>query len=329
MFKHLLVPLDGSLLAECVLPHTLAFARVFNARVTLLHVVPAPHPGAPIDVVHWRMLNAEAEAYLRGVAARLRAHGVSVDVAVGQGDSAYSVLDHVQHHPIDLAIMSSHGESGLTGWNIGSVVQKVLLRSHISSLLVRAYQPIPDEQTDLQYRRLLVPLDGSLRAECVLPFAAEIARFHDAQLLFAHIVSRPEVPRHLPLSPEDEVLVDRLVTRNREAAVKHLEELVAHLSVPAEFRVLERADVTAGLHEVAESEQADLIVMCAHGYSGETRWPYGRVTSNFIVYGTTPLLLVQDLSAADWPLTAAEVAAEAAGGQRYMPGERFPDHVVQ
>jgi nucleotide-binding universal stress UspA family protein len=64
MFRQILVPLDGSLLAECVLPHTIAFARVFKAEVTLLRVLASPQAGTPVDAFDWQMDKAEAQAYL-------------------------------------------------------------------------------------------------------------------------------------------------------------------------------------------------------------------------------------------------------------------------
>lgn len=327
MFKHLLVPLDGSTLAECVLPHTIAFARTFDAHVTLLHVIPTSHsetsPTIPMDVMDWRMMHAEADSYLGGVADHLRRAGVQVEPVVTQGEPARSIVDAIHSYGTNLVVLSSHGESGLTGWNIGSVVQKVLLHTPVSSLLVRAYQPIDTRQTNLHYGRLLVPLDGSLRSECVLPAATRLAKVNDAELLLTHIVQRPEAPRCVPLSTEDRALVQRLAARNRAAAATHLEWLASHLSVPAELHILERTDVPGALHGVVQEEAVDLVVMSAHGYSGRTRWPYGQVTANFVVYGEAPLLLVQDLATIERQPSAAEAAAQEGGGHRYMPKERF------
>jgi hypothetical protein len=82
-------------------------------------------------------------------------------------------------------------------------------------------------------------------------------------------------------------------------------------------------NVAAGLHELAISEQVDLVIMSAHGYSGGTQWPYGSVITNILVYGTTPLLLVQDLSAEEWAASPAEVALQEHSNHLYMAGERF------
>jgi nucleotide-binding universal stress UspA family protein len=176
MFHHLLLPLDGSSLAECALPHTVAFAHAFNMKVTLLRVLAAPPPGIAVDMFTWQLQKAEAEAYLDRMATRLQAAGVAAEREVVEGKPANAIIECARRHQVDLVVLCSHGASGLADWQIGGVAQKVLFRSYLSSLLIRACQPIQVEETDLRYQRILAPLDGSLRAECVLPFATSLPR---------------------------------------------------------------------------------------------------------------------------------------------------------
>jgi nucleotide-binding universal stress UspA family protein len=325
MFTHLLVPLDGSPLAACVLPHAVAFARAFQSKVTLLRVLAAPSSGAPINTFDWQLQKAEAEAYLDSIAQHLQTAEVPTEAVLVEGQPANQVIDYVHRNQIDLVILSSHGESGLTGWNIGSVAQKILLRSQVSSLLVRAYQPLQTERTDLRYQRLLVPLDGSVRAECALPVATILAQFYDAELWLAHVVRQPDLPHYLPFSPEERALIEQLLLRNQTAVAQHLEQLRAHWPSVTEIRLLTDAAVAATLDALTASEQLDLVVLSAHGYSGGSQWPYGSVTTNFIVYGQAPLLLVQDLPV-ERPPTVGEVAAQAAGGHAYRVMEHMPAH---
>lgn len=91
------------------------------------------------------------------------------------------------------------------------------------------------------------------------------------------------------------------MTCNGEAVGKLFAQLKSQLPAATEIRLLERADVAAGLQEIAASEQVDLVILSAHGYSGSSRWPYGSVTVNFITNGKTPLLIVQDLVADKTP----------------------------
>jgi nucleotide-binding universal stress UspA family protein len=316
MFEHLLIPLDGSSLAECVLPHGLALARVLGARVTLLQVVEQAEPGGrtqAIDPLEWQYSEAEAGAYLQEVADRLRLAGLPTSQVLLQGDPAERVIDHAQAERADLILLSSHGRSGLSGWNVSSVVQKILARAYTSILLIPAYHPATGEISALRYDRLLVPLDGSPRAECVLPLASALAAQHAAHVLLADVVRRPELPRRAPPSREDQELANALTERNRLEASRYLEELRSRLPHPAEIRLLVEEHVASTLQQLALDEEVDLVVLSAHGYSGSTRWPYGSLTTSFIMYGTTPLLIVQDLPRHAIEPTAAELAAREHG----------------
>jgi nucleotide-binding universal stress UspA family protein len=328
MFEHILIPLDGSSLAECVLPHGLAMAGALGARATILQVVEQPKAAGrtrAIDPLEWHYSEAQAGAYLQDVGERLRQAGLPTAQALLQGDAAERVIDHAQAEGADLILLSSHGRSGLSGWNVSSVVQKILARAYISILLIPAYHPSTTAISTLRYERILVPLDGSQRAECVLPVAGALAARHDSQVILTHVVRRPELPRRAPPSRDDQELAHALTERNRIEATRYLEEVRARLSLPAEarlsaevrppteVRLLVEDHVAAALQQVALEVKADLVVLSAHGYSGETRWPYGSLATSFILYGNTPLLIVQDLPRQAIEPTAAELAAREFG----------------
>jgi len=311
MLEHILVPLDGSPLAESVLPHAVALAHAFAPRVSLLHVVQrdvAPDMIPTMDPLDWQLRRAEAEAYLEEVSARLRAENVQAEATVAEGPSAERIIAYAHDEGADLILLSSHGRGGLSEWNISSVVQKVILRSFLPALIVRAYRPYSGDLGGLRYQRVLVPLDGSQRAECVLPLAATLGRYYDATLILAHVVVRPEVPRHTPLTRDELALVNQLTERNRVEAERYLEELRPQLATTVETRLVVNSNTALALHDLVDQEGADLVVLSAHGYSGEARWPYGSVTLNIIVYGTTPLLIVQDLSPEEIQRSPAETA---------------------
>jgi nucleotide-binding universal stress UspA family protein len=312
MFEHILIPLDGSSLAECVLPHGLAVARALGARATVLQVVEqaeaAGRTGA-IDPLEWQYSEAQAGAYLQEVAARLRLAGLPTAQVLLQGDPAERVIDHAQAEHVDLLLLSSHGRSGLSGWNVSSVVQKVLARAYLSILLIPAYHPATTEISTLRYERILLALDGSQRAECVLPLASALAAQHASQVILAHVVRKPELPRRAPPSRDDQELANALTERNRIEASRYLEEVRSRLSLTAEIRLLVEDHVAVSLQQLALEEKVDLVLLSAHGYSGGTRWLYGSLPTSFIMYGNKPLLIVQDLPREAIEPTAAELAA--------------------
>jgi nucleotide-binding universal stress UspA family protein len=312
MLEHVLVPLDGSPLAECVLPHATALARAFGARVTLLQVLERTHTAGrtrSVDPLGWHMRKVEAASYLDGVVARLQGIGLRTERELLEGQAAERIVEFARSQDVGLILLSSHGRSGLSRWNVSSVVEKIILRVWLPTMIVRAYQPVTSDLEGLRYRRLLVPLDCSQRAECALPLATTLARLHESQLLLAHVVCRPEMPRRAPLTQEELELTNQLTERNRLEASRCLEQLQSRLYSNVQIRLLVGDNTAPTLHELVKQEDVDLVVLSAHGYSGGIRWPYGSVALNFIAYGTTPLLIVQDLSQDELENTQAEMAA--------------------
>jgi len=312
MFEHILVPLDGSPLAECVLPHVVAVARAFESRVTLLQVLERTQTTGLsrfVDPLGWYIGEAESRAYLDRWTTRLQDAGLQVSSKLLEGQAAKRIIEFAHSAEADLIVLSSHGRSGLSGWNVSSIVLKIILRAYVPVMIVRAYQPVIDDLTGLRYRRLLAPLDCSQRAECVLPLATNLVHFHESDLLAAHVVSRPRmICRALP-AREDLVLVDRIVEHNRKEAARYLEQLQSRLDVDVQTNLLVNDHPAAALHDLVEQEEINLVVLSAHGYSGGTKWPYGSLVVNFIGYGITPLLIVQDLSPDEVERTRAEVLA--------------------
>ena len=312
MLDHILVPLDGSLLAECVLSHAVALAQVFETRLTLLRVVERDQATGlkrAIDPLQWQIRKVETGAYLDRLVARLNRVGLQAEKVILEGLPQERIVEFTRDHGIGMIIISTHGQSGLSGWNVSSVVQKVILHAHVPMMIVRAHTSPATDIAQMRYRRVLVPLDGSRRAECVLPLAKGLALFHNAEVVLVHVVVKPEIPRHTPPSAEERQLVDRLTELNRARASEYLERLRAQLSLDIEARVIVGDAPAASLHDVVAQEDADLVALSAHGYTSGTMWPYGSIALNFIAYGTTPLLIVQDLSPEEMGRALARLTA--------------------
>lgn len=309
--NNILIPLDGSTLAECVLPHARAFARAFDSGVTMLHVVERDdRTGASqIDPVSWQLRKMEAQTYLNTMNQQWESNDGPPESVLLEGTAADRIIEYVDERDLDLLVVSSHGQSGLSKWNLSSVVQKIVYRAFKSFLLVRAFSPECNKVVDMTYRRILVPLDGSKRAEIVLPFVTKLAQAHEAELLFVHAVTRPPMVQQQLMATEDSELVERLVSRNTAEATRYLEQLQARLAPQAEVRLLVSHSAADALLEFAETSDADLVILSAHGYSGENTRPYGSVVTSFISYGSSPLLVIQDLPQDRIRPTLAEVAA--------------------
>jgi nucleotide-binding universal stress UspA family protein len=320
MINHILVPLDGSALAECVLPHVVAIAPVTNARVTLAHVMEYEHirgGSASVDPVEWHLRKHKLEKYLAQIAIDLQDFDLSVEYAILEGNPAESVIEFSRNNNVDLIALSTHGLSGLSGWNVSSVVQKILLRSYKSTLLIRAYNPANIISSEIRYQRVFVGLDCSPRAEYILPVAMNLARFYNSELIVGTVIQRPQTIQRLPLSESDEELIEQFVERNRQAASHYFEQLHTQFSqegVELKTRIAVGNSVEASLHDMATDADVDLVILAAHGQSGERRWPYGSVATSFIAHGSTSLIIMQDLSSHEIEQTHAEQAVKEGKG---------------
>lgn len=322
MFDTILVPLDGSQLADCVLPHVLAIASSFDAEITLLRVLEKNQAGTStqlFDLVNWQINKTKAALYLDKTQARLQKLNIRIRTEVLEGLIAEGITEYAQNQGIKLIIMSSHGRHGLTQWGISSITQKTILSAQTSLFIVRAhpYGVHSDELTEPQiYQHILVPLDGSQRAENVLPIITQLARFHKSQIHLVRVVQTPEMARQMPLVSEDIDLSSRVVERNREEAERYLEQLKSrsYLEGIAVQTHLITSDNNAAvaLHQLVGQEQIDLVALSAHGHSGNHQWPYGSVVNNFILYSKVPLLVVQDQPVKQEPKTPDAQSSERA-----------------
>lgn len=301
MFNKILVPLDGSDLATCVLPHVVAMTQALGSNLTLLRVLEGyDAPGGAVNPIDWQLHKLEAQAYLNALGVYLEQQMAQPPtLQILEGAAAKGIIEYAQTNAFDLVAISSHGHGGLNGWNVSSVVQKVIDRARKSILLVRAYQPFAayteHHEDRFRYRRILVPLDGSQRAESVLPMVTALAHYHEAELLLVHVVAKPEMIWRMPLAAEDSSLLEQMMERNRAQAIQYFALLQAQLPVAWQVCVERSSNVAATLHSLVEQTAADLVVLSAHGHACQEQWAYGNVAASFLTYGTTPLLIMQDL----------------------------------
>lgn len=151
-YKHILVPLDGSELAEVALMDALALARLSLAEVTLLKaLLPTEgvieigaHDAIYVDKI-WQINKKQSLEYLESVRDRINNEPIKIHVAVEMGPAAETIINYARKHFVDLIVMATHGHSGLKRWVYGSVADKVLRGSFLSVLLVRSF---PGERED-------------------------------------------------------------------------------------------------------------------------------------------------------------------------------------
>ena len=145
-YKNILVPLDGSELAETALTDAMGLAELTHARLILFHVVKPAERVIGLDTEHpifldqqWASQKADAQDYLSKVRRRVESENTPVDVVVEMGADAETIIDYAHEHPIDLIVMATHGRTGLSRWVYGSVADKVLRGAERPVLLIRAH----------------------------------------------------------------------------------------------------------------------------------------------------------------------------------------------
>jgi nucleotide-binding universal stress UspA family protein len=298
---HILVCLDGSALGERVLPHAVALARSLDARVTLLRVLEAEKQSTthePVDPLDWEMQRSEANRYLAHIRDRVASQGVRVAQTLAEGHAAEQILGLVAAGGIDLVALSTHGEKGLEDWALSGTAEKVLSQAGTSILLVPAFGRARAGDEEPHYRRILVPLDCSPRAECVFGSLMRIAGAQQSELLLAHALPPTALTYSSAPSPLDRELARSLSARNERVAEEYLERTklgIERENVTARSLLETGRDVRESLEELVVKEKADLVAMTAHGTTGSPHRHYGAVARDLISRARVPLLIIQDL----------------------------------
>jgi nucleotide-binding universal stress UspA family protein len=123
------------------------------------------------------------------------------------------------------------------------------------------------------------------------------------------------MPHRTPLSTQDQQLIEKVVERNRTEIMHYLQEMETRVGCQVASRYLISGNVAVSLQNIIDEEDIDLVILTAHGRSGEDRWPYGSTVVSLISYGSVPLLVFQDLSPDNIKPTRAEIESKEYGGR--------------
>jgi nucleotide-binding universal stress UspA family protein len=294
-FRHVLVCLDRSEAAEGALPLATYVAATDRAQLTLVHVLDMPASAETVratDAIGWEIARSEARRYLEGIGQRV---APLTRTCVAEGKSARRIVALAEELHADLIAITTHGEGGGGESYLGGTTEKVLALTEGSILLVPT-TPRGDGAR-IPPRRILVPLDGARRSESVLPTAVRLARAAEAEIVLAHVVWEPMRTQILSRA-EDLELARALMDRQEQSAADYLEGVCDGLTVDgvaARAVVRHSHDHREALLSLATAEQADLVILCAHGSVCNARRPFGSVTRYLIAHASAPLLVIQDI----------------------------------
>jgi nucleotide-binding universal stress UspA family protein len=297
MVRHVLVPLDGSILAESVLPAAAATAAAFEARITLFHVLEEWAPETVHGHPHLTDAN-QAQAYLAEVAGRPIFRDRQVDTHVHRArteDVADSIMAHADELGADLVVLSTHGQGGLKGLLVGSIALRALTRGRTPILLVNP--TATGQAPSFACRKILVPLDGTAAHEPSLPMASQLARGWGAALHLVVVVpTAGTLSGHLAatgvLMPRATRAMLDLAEREAQAYVKGLGVGFGAQGLSATWSV-SRGEPVVALVEAAQAQQADLVVMATHARGALEGFWSGSLTPKLMQRMDRPMLLVR------------------------------------
>ena len=296
-FQSILVPLDGSPLAEQAIPIALAIAERARGKLKLVLVhdrIVLMAPGPDYTRLELAMQKADRE-YLKSVTARVRERlGRSVSSAVLQGLPVVETLArYTRELGVDLVVMTSHGLGGVRRVWLGSVTDQLIRSAEVPVLVVRpgeagAARPVwPGE--------ILVALDGSPLAEAALEPAIEVARLWDAELALVQVVS-PLTAASNPHLTFPASYSDQVTAMRRESAddyIRDVAERVRESGVRVSGAAVIGRTVPETLIDLTEPERVGLMVVATHGLGGVRRMVLGSVADKVVRGANVPVLVVR------------------------------------
>ena len=300
MFERILLPLDGSQIAELAVPYAELLARGLGSEVVLLHTCRSEQE--PYRHMY--------QIYLAQVANRLlsnirkgRSGSVEsrVQVETLVGEPADVICDYVQKNRISMVIMSAFGGSGIKTWMLGSVADKVVRAVNAPTLLIRTKNERPLNGGKRRINRILLPLDGSEVSKQSVPYAVELATELKASItLFGMAEKAAYYSTHISFVPYSTYMgaeydrMDAAAERNVRAYLtgveKELRKDGAHVTHAVTLGITPADDIL----KQADKANADLVVMATRGRSPINRWAFGSVAEKVLRTGELPLLLVKE-----------------------------------
>lgn len=263
MFTKILLPLDGSAVAEQALSWVRYYARPRKAQVVLLRVLPTEYP---LKGLPFRAGAEDAKRYLQGIERELNFFGVPARIALRSDSVPRTIIDTARRERCDLIVMTSRGASQVVRWLIGGVTQQVMRLSPVPVLIVRspvASAPHP------RPRRILCPQDGSTHARKILPWVGRLARFHRIPAVLLHVASdRAPTARTARISRDSASLRGRGI-RSR---------LCLRQGDPAE-------------EILGACQPGDLLAITTHGHGGIKRLLLGSIAEKLVQLATVPVLI--------------------------------------
>jgi len=295
MFKNILIPLDGSHLAEAALPAAISLSEKLKSQIMLFHAIEQNAPQAVHNEPHLSRPE-EANAYLENlvknsfpgkIKAKWHVHDTQVNNVMA------SIVEHTDEFKPDLIVMCAHGRSGIRDMLFGGIAQKVVAKGTTPVLLL---QPMTSEPRPFNIRRILLPLDNESIHDDSLPIAKELAKAYNAELYLLCVIPTfttlrgNEAATSTILPATTNALLDIEEGSAKEHMQRHLNELI-HEGFRTSAEIA-RGDPVQTIVNVAERSESDLIMLSTHRRAGFSAFWERSVAPNVVRRTRIPTLLI-------------------------------------
>ncbi len=283
MFERIVVPLDGSKLAELALPHAGELAGAFNSEIILVSVC------KPEESQYQHMHQLYTEKMAESIKGSF---GVEAKPVVLLGESAEEIISYTEENDISLLVMMSHARSGIRSWTMGDVANKVICRVSMPVLLIRAGVPSPKKEE--LFNKILLPLDSSDAGEAALPYIVELTKKMSSEVTLLQVVA-PGQHVHTIGGLDYVRFTEQQVDAMKAEAKQYLEKAGKKL---AGMKGTMKCEVRVGdtAHEIirfAEKTNTRLVAISSHGCSGIKQWIFGSVAHKILQVSSIPVLLAR------------------------------------
>lgn len=308
-----MAPTDGSTFDREAIRIATELSNAPGAQLKIVRVHSAPMVFTGPDVIDYQREALEQErqremSQLEAIAGECREEtAATVGAALVDGPVSDALSRYGRDNNVDLIVISSHARGGLARLTLGSVTDSLIRNSNIPVLVVKRRPGNPAEREAQLFRKILVPLDGSMLAEEILPHVLELAKRNAAPVVLVHVL--------VPVTYSQRQIVDAQLPwweNDVEVAQTYLGEqaewIRAH-GVAASIEVTIGEDVADGIMRFASGLRADLIAIATSGRGGLSRFVRGSVADRVVRTARMSLLVFHPKATAEPKIVAKEAEA--------------------
>jgi nucleotide-binding universal stress UspA family protein len=278
MIKKIVVPLDGSKIAEVALPYAGEVGAKTGSDIILLTVLQSEETYELKEhYIYTKKIEELTKYYADKYNKNGRGKAIEVMTVTRTGNPAEGIIDYTSKSGFPLIIMASHGRSGIGRWAVGSVAEKVAKYSRWQPvMLIRTKEAHSDTGNKRLLKKVLVPLDGSIESEAVIPPIMEIAHSLQMEITFLQVI-----PGNNHIHADAEAYLKRVCSRLKDK------------SVTVNYKV-NIGDTAENIIDLADEHAFDIVAMSTKDMNQDRLWIMGSVAQKVFLGGNTPLLLIKN-----------------------------------